>query len=562
MHADLLLLNGRVFRGTGPGEAPLPGSELGPRPAGAPTAVAIVGERIEWVGGDDEAMRAWRGPRTEIVDARGGLVLAGFDDAHFHLLEGARSVGQLDLSGARDLGEITARVRGAAAARPGSDAWLVGQGWVYAAIPGGLPTSAQLDAMVADRPAFLWCYDGHTAWVNGAALQAAGIDRDTPDPRGGSIVRDPRTGEPTGALKEDAIDLVERLIPVPPVDADLAAIRDAIASFHRAGITSIQDARADARAFALCRSLLERGELLLRTRLAQPMEPGLAPGEWRRQLDEHEAVATPLRDGAWLSAGILKAFADGVVESRTAAMLAPYEGVAETGDPAWAPAELDAHVAEADRRGWQVEIHAIGDAAVRMALDAFARAAATTGPAPARRHRVEHVETIDRADIPRFGREGVVASMQPYHADPSPNQVDVWAANIGPERASRGWAWGSIHRAGGTVAFGSDWPVVPFDPFIALNAAVNRQTVDGAPPGGWHPAERLALPDALSAYTCGSAWAAKADQRRGTIAPGLDADVVVLDRDLLEAGPSAIIGTGVRLTVLGGRVVHRTEDVS
>jgi predicted amidohydrolase YtcJ len=291
------------------------------------------------------------------------------------------------------------------------------------------------------------------------------------------------------------------------------------------------------------------------------MTPDMTPEEWRRRLDEYEAVAFPMRGGLWLSAGILKAFADGVIESRTAAMLAPYEGDTSTGAANWTLDLLDAFVREADDRGWQLEIHAIGDRGVRMTLDAFERAVSANGPR-ARRHRVEHIETIDSADIPRFGREDVIASMQPYHADPSPNQGSLWTGNIGPERASRAWPWASILRNGGTVAFGSDWPVVPFDPFIALNSAVNRQTIDGQPPGGWLPSERLTLPEALSAYTLGSARAAWADGRRGSIAPGLDADLVVLDRDLLAAGASAIIGTRIGLTVVGGRIVHRTEDVS
>ena len=180
----------------------------------------------------------------------------------------------------------------------------------------------------------------------------------------------------------------------------------------------------------------------------------------------------------------------------------------------------------------------------------------------ARRHRVEHIETIDPADIPRFAELGVVASMQPYHADPSPNQLSTWAGNIGPERASRAWAWGSIRASGGRLAFGSDWPVVPYDPFVALNSAVNRQTTDGQPAGGWLPGERLRLEHALEAYTAGSAFAAHAEHRRGSVTAGRDADVIVLDRDLLAAGPSAIIGTSVLLTVIGGRVVHRSEELA
>jgi len=305
------------------------------------------------------------------------------------------------------------------------------------------------------------------------------------------------------------------------------------------------------------------------------MEPGQGIDAWRSTLDAYEADAFNLRGGDRLDAGILKGFVDGVIEARTAAMLEPYEDDTSRGLPAWEPEVLDAFVAEADRRGWQVELHAIGDRGVRTALDAFERAAATNGPwagdphgtgvAPGtfrRRHRVEHIETIDPADIARFASLGVIASMQPYHGDPSPNQISLWAGNIGPIRAGRAWSWNSIAATGGRLAFGSDWPVVPYDPFIALNNAVTRQTIDGMPAGGWLPAERLPLADALTAYTAGSAWAAFAEHRRGRLAPGMDADLVVLDRDLLAAGPSAIIGTGVRLTVLDGRIVHRSEERS
>jgi predicted amidohydrolase YtcJ len=293
------------------------------------------------------------------------------------------------------------------------------------------------------------------------------------------------------------------------------------------------------------------------------MRPGGTLEAWHATLAGYEALVGDLRGGEWLDAGILKAFADGVIEARTAAMLDPYVDDTSTGRPEWSADDLDAFVAAADRRGWQVKIHAIGDAGIRMALDAYERAA-VTNPArdPDRRHRVEHIEAIAAADIPRFARLGVVASMQPYHADPSTNQDDVWAANIGPERAGRAWSWGSIRRAGGALAFGSDWPVVPFDPLIALNSAVNRQTVDGLPGDGWIPSERLSIPDALTAYGHGSAYAGFADGRRGTLRVGADADLVVLDRDILAEGPSSIIGTTVALTVVAGQVVHRSEALS
>ena len=294
-----------------------------------------------------------------------------------------------------------------------------------------------------------------------------------------------------------------------------------------------------------------------------PDDPGGTLAAWRDTLAAYEGLVGDLRGGEWLDAGILKGYADGVIESRTAAMLAPYEADTSTGRPEWDPDDLDAHVAAADAAGWQVEIHAIGDAGIRMALDAFGRATATNAAdRRERRHRVEHIEAVAAADIPRFGREGVVASMQPYHADPSPNQIDLWAGAIGGERANRAWAWASIRRHRGVIALGSDWPVVPFDPFLALNSAVNRQTVDGRPPAGWLASEKLSLSQALAAYGHGSAFAAFAERRRGTLRVGADADIAVLDRDILALGPSAIIGTSVALTVVGGEIVHQSEGVA
>lgn len=563
MPADLIVVNARVFRAFAPGEAPSLGSAVGPRPDGAPTAVAVAGGRIVFVGPDGDALSDHRGPGTEIVDARGGLLTAGFDDAHSHVLSGARALDQVELFGLETVEAIGAAIRAWADANP-ERPWVEGRGWLYVPFPGGLPTRQLLDAIVPDRPAFLKAYDGHTGWANTHALAAAGIDPTTPDPPLGEIVRDPATGDPTGVLKEDAMRLVGAVAPVPTRAEDLAAMRRAFVAFQRSGITAVQDAWVEPEEVSLWRELEAAGALGVRARLAIPMRPADDLPTWRDRLDEYAALIADLRGGAWLDAGILKSFADGVIESRTAAMLAPYEGTTTTGAPEWTADALDAHVAEADRRGWQLEIHAIGDAGVRMVLDAYSRATAANGPRPAqgapqRRHRVEHIETIAATDIPRFGREGAIASMQPYHADPSPNQVTIWAGNIGPERASRAWPWRSIRAAGGVIALGSDWPVVPFDPFLAIHGAVTRQTVNGQPPGGWLPGERLNLPEALSAYGHGSAFAARAERRRGTVAVGMDADLVVLDRDLLGLDASAIIGTNVTLTVVGGRVVHRQE---
>ena len=553
MTSELLILNGRV---------------LG---AGGATAVRIAGGRITHVGSNN-AIRAARDNAGEVIDARGGLVLPGFDDAHIHLRGGARQLDHAQLYPLETVEAIRAVIAAHAAATPERE-WVEGGGWLYAPFPGSLPTRQLLDAIVPDRPAYMGCYDGHTGWANTAALRLAGITAETPDPSNGVIVRD-ADGEPTGALKEEAQLLVERFIPVPTEVEDRASVRRAIAGLHAMGITAVQDAWLEPDELQFWIRVHADGELALRFRGALIMAPGQTLAEWRVRLDAYEALAFLLRGGDFLDAGILKTFVDGVIETRTASMLAPYEGDASAGLPAWEPAGLDAFTAEADRRGWQVEAHAIGDRGVRLALDAFEHAAANgpwtgdphgRGAAPGtheRRHRVEHIETIDPVDVPRFAHLGVIASMQPYHGDPSPNQISVWAGNIGPERASRAWAWRSLRDAGARLAFGSDWPVVPYDPFIALNNAVNRQTTDGRPAAGWLPGERLSIKHALEAYTAGSAFAAHADHRRGRVAPGMDGDVVLLDRDLPTAGPSAIIGTSVRLTVLGGRIVHRSEELT
>ena len=550
MSTELTIRNGRILGNDGA------------------TSVRISGGRIAAVGSDTEISTA-----GQVIDAQGGLVMPGFDDAHLHLLSGARQLADAQLYPLETLDGIGEAIGRHAAANPDAP-WVLGRGWLYAPFPGGMPTRHQLDALVPDRPAYMGCYDGHSAWANTIALGIAGIDRHTPDPPNGVIVRD-EDGEPTGGLKEEAQLLVERHIPGPTDEADRAAVREAQAGMHALGLTAAQDAWLDLGELEFWKRVHADGELDLRLRVALIMEPGQTLAEWRDRLDAYEAAAFGLRGGDRLDAGILKGFVDGVIEARTAAMLEPYDDDTSRGLPAWEPDALDAFVIEADRRGWQIELHAIGDRGVRLALDAFERAAVANGPWTGdphgsgavagtwpRRHRVEHIECISREDIGRFAQLGVVASMQPYHGDPSPNQISVWAGNIGPERASRAWAWASIRAAGGRLAFGSDWPVVPYDPFIALNNAVNRQTTAGMPAGGWLPSERLPLEAALDAYTAGSAWAAFAEHRRGRVTPGADADVVILDRDLLVAGPSAIIGTTVKATVLGGRVMYRSEDLA
>ncbi|HEV2014482.1 MAG TPA: amidohydrolase [Candidatus Dormibacteraeota bacterium] len=512
--------------------------------------------------GNDHETRTLIGPRTTVIDAGGGLVMPGVNDAHVHFLAGARNLRNLELSNETTVDGVLRRIAEFARTHPDRD-WLLGRGWFYAVFVGGMPHRALLDPVIPDRPVAIEAYDGHTTWVNTPALARLGITDHTPDPPRGEIQRD-AARRATGILKEAAMELVDGALPAPTPTQDVESLAAAASLAHRQGLTSVQEAGAGPEQFEIYQVLRSSGRPMVRVRLGQRMEPGLSMADWERRLAEYEAVAFPHRNDPWISAGIVKAFADGVIESGTAAMLAPYEG-ATTGQagafgyPQWEPSELAEAVRIADGRGWQVQIHAIGDAAVRTALDAYERAAALNRTRD-RRHRIEHIETIDRADIPRFASLGVVASMQPYHADPEPAQLDLYISKIGPDRASRGWAWGSIRRTGGRLAFGSDWPVVSFDPFLGINSAVNRTTRDGRPPSGWLPQERLSLVEALSAYTMGSAWAAHEDQHKGTLAPGMLADVVVLDRDLFAVSPGEIVNTAVRATIIGGRVVYERNS--
>ena len=539
--AELIVHNGRVFR-SGPrgGSAEVPA-----------TAVAIASGRILGIG-DERQARAWAGPRTTLFDAGGGLVMPGFNDAHMHLRDGAISLDRLDLFGVTTLDAVQEAIASYARSRP-EEPWVAGRGWLYAAFPGGMPTREQLDAVVPDRPAYFECFDGHSGWSNSRAMEAAGITRDTPDPPDGRIVRD-AVGRPTGALKEGAVQLVNALVPAPSEGEMPNRFEDALRRAAALGITAVQDAWGRPEDLRVLRALAAAGRLPVRVRLALEMRPRLGRAGHEDRLLELEASRAEEPDTPYLRTGILKSFLDGVVEARTAYLLEPYPGTNAHGDPSWDDDELREAVAVAHDRGWQVELHAIGDAAVRQALDSYE--ALGPGVAAARRHRVEHIETLDAADLPRFARLGVVASMQPMHAVPEASQIDIWTDTLRPEVAASGWRLRSLLDNGATLALGSDWPVVPIDPMIEIHAAVHRRTPEGEPEGGWLPAEGVSVADALAAATWGSAYAEHAEAERGHLSAGAMADMIVLDRDLLDDAGGPIAETEVRLTVVGGQVVH------
>ncbi len=514
-------------------------------------ALAIRGDTVMAVGTTAE-IQALRGDSTRVIDARGAAVTPGFNDAHVHFIEGALSLDLVNLLDAETLPVVEGRIRDFAAAHPDAP-WVLGLGWLYGAFPGGLPTRQQLDALVPDRPAAIDCYDGHTKWINSKALALAGIDRHTPDPPDGVIVRDPKTGEPTGALKEGAQSLVEKIIPQPTREQKLAALRRAVLEAHRYGVTSVQEAGVDSADLELLDTLRQSGALNLRMYVALNVHPRFTDAE----ADRLEAIRQAHPPTPMFRLGAVKLYADGVIEAHTAWMLEPYANLATRGNPETTPSDMTRMVALLDRRGWQVWIHAIGDAGIRMGLDAFDSASARNpAPAAGRRDRLEHIEDASAADIPRFGQLGVIASMQPFHASPNGNVLNVWAVNVGPERASRAWAWKRIQDAGARLAFGTDWPVVGIDPRPGIHTALTRQTPAGQPAGGFGPSERLPLTTVIRTYTAGGAYAEFQEAHKGTLRPGMLADLVVWSGDIFAVPPAEVQHDSVRITLLGGRVVY------
>jgi predicted amidohydrolase YtcJ len=539
---DLIIHNGTVYAGDGSGTLA--------------EAIAVRGNQIVRVGNDRDILRLRR-PQTQVIDARERAVIPGFNDAHVHLIGGGLSLDKINLIEATTVDEIQERIRTWASANPDRP-WVLGHGWYYQPFTGGLPTRQLLDAVVPDRPAHIVSYDGHTAWVNTKALRLAGITKRTPDPSNGSIVKDARTGEPTGVLKEAAMALVAAHLPPVTREDRARALRAAVSEAHRYGVTSVQVAGATLDDLELFDEAARAEDPKLRVYAAVSTNGALD----EPALESLEEVRHKYADGALFKSGALKIRLDGVIEAHTAAMLAPYSNRADAGTPKIEPDALNRAVRLADARGWQLMTHAIGDRAVRMALDAYAHAE-RSNPAAARgrRHRIEHAETVDSADISRFGALGVIASMQPFHGSPMPAQIEVWTRNIGDERASRGCPYRSISRAKGRLAFGSDWPVGALNPMLGVHTAVNRATPDGLPEDGWYPKEKLPLRTAIDAYTSGSAWASFDEQRKGTLSPGMLADIVILSSDVFSAKAKVadLARTRAEVTVFNGKVVYQRD---
>ena len=491
---DVAFVNGIVWR---PGEKPA-------------SAVACSGERIAAIGSDAE-IRALINKDARVIDARGGTIMPAFNDAHVHFLMGSRSLSELDLFGVTSQAEVEKRitdyVRGRAAG------WVVGRGWFYSAFPGGMPTVELLDRLIPDRPAYLESFDAHTGWANSRALTVAGVAE-------------------RNVLKEAAMYAVTKHIPSRTAEEELEALRAGMKMAASRGVASVQEAGDGWDQLRFWDALRDSGDLTLRVRLAFDMTPNVDEVEWGRRLDTYEEVARARARDLWIKSGIVKAFADGVVESKTASMLDPYEGDADDrGAPLWPADMLARHARIASERGWQVQVHAIGDAAIMQTLDAF------QGTARDRRHRVEHIECPHPAEIGRFAELDVIASMQPQHAAPA--MTEVWHRQLGPARASRGWPWDKILASGGRLAFGTDWPVVPLHPFASLVEATKT----------------LTLEEAVAGWTTGAAYAEHAETIKGALREGMLADIAVLNCDISLTQPDEIAQTRVEATAVGGRLV-------
>jgi predicted amidohydrolase YtcJ len=552
--ADLAFVGGHVYTGDGAR------SRVG--------GVAVRAGRIIAVG--EDAVRGALGPHSEVIDLHRRLLIAGFQDAHVHPIQGGLEMAACDLSDAYTADEYLRRIRTYADANPTAE-WITGGGWAMEAFPGGLPTRGPVDAVVPDRPLYLPNRDHHGAWVNSRALELAGITAETPDPPDGRIERDVY-GQPTGMLQEGAADLVARLVPRPTREQLREALLRAQALLHSYGITAWQDAAVgtglgQADALGTYRDAAASGELTARVRGAL---------WWRRgrgleQLDELRDRRASADIGRFRAATV-KIMLDGVAENHTAAMLAPYlDGCGATGcghgDPGHVlgtsgisfidPEALNAYVTELDRVGFQVHFHALGDRAVREALDAVA-AARTANGWSAQRHHLAHLQVVHPDDVPRFRMLGAGANMQPLWAAHEPQLDELTIPYLGPERAAWQYPFGALLRAGATLVGGSDWPVTSADPVAGIHVAVNR-ILPGSDAEAFLPEQRLDLASALGAYTAGSAWANMLDDT-GTIRIGNSADLALLDRDPFAGPPEEIASTRVLQTFVEGVRVYAAPD--
>lgn len=543
--ADMVFLNTAVYTAD-------PGRPLA-------EALAVAGGRIVCVG-DNPSAREWIGPRTEVFEKL-GMVLPGFRDTHIHPLTGSFNLLECRLTGPADREAYLQQVRVYARANE-DQSFIRGGGWMPDAFPPAGPDRTDLDAVVTDRPVVLKAMDGHSAWVNTRALREAGIGRGTPDPPGGLIVRDPSTGEATGTLREwSAMDLVESRLPK-PTGRELATAGWAFREMaSRMGIVSVHEAMAKKEELAAYRELEQSGELALRVQAAMLCDPPGGPERIADLLEMREIYG-----GVLLRPRTAKIFLDGVVESHTARMIEPYaDRPGFHGEFLWERDALDRTLTALDGAGLQVHFHAIGDAAVRLALDTLEGALKPKGRRNAR-PLIAHCDLVDPADIPRFAKLGVTAVLQPAWFYEERNFPGTILRFLGKRRAYGLYRMKSLLAAGTRIACGSDWPfsgeLNTFNPLEAIQVGVTRAGIEADPERPYMPEERVDLAALIDGFTIHGAWADGQEAWTGSLAPGKAADLVVLDRNLFAIPPAEISRSRVLMTLMEGRPVFRDPDLS
>jgi hypothetical protein len=513
--------------------------------------VAVSKGRIVYVG-TDAGSKPWLGAQTRVVDLGGKMLLPAFHDSHAHPVDGGIDSLEVDLHGLDTPEEVVEKVRGYAAAHPDAS-WVRGTGWELPTFPNANPTKDLLDRVVPDRPVFLWAMDGHSSWVNSKALAIAGVTKDTPDPPHGRIERDPKTGEPSGALREDASELVSKHLPKRTSREYSDGLSAALKTANAFGLTSLQEANASEEDLAAYAAADARGTLTARivASIHCDTDRGVA------DVPRIAALRQRYR-GRRLRAGGVKIFADGVLETKTAAVLEPYLGTnGDRGKANVEPAVFKELATALDHEGFQIHVHAIGDRAIRDTLDALEAARNANGPRDAR-HHIAHLELIDPADIPRFRRLGVVANFQPLWADGDTYITELSEPALGPERSRWLYPIASVRDSGAAYAFGSDWDVSSLNPLDGIEVAVtHRAPGEKAPP--WLPREQISLPDAIAGYTIRGAYLDFTEKENGSIEPGKAADLIVLDRNLFEIPPSQIHEAKVLATYLEGKEVYAAK---
>src|SRR5215472_2248056 len=529
--ADLIITDAKVWTG----DQALPHAE----------ALAILGERIVAVGSNQE-VDAWRGRQTKIIDARGKLLVPGFDDAHVHFSNGGAQLDAVQLNDVNNPEEFVRRIGERAKATPQGE-WILNGDWDETKWnPPSLPTKQLIDPVTPNTPVFVSRYDGHMGLANSLALKLAGVTSATQDPPGGTIVRDAQ-GNPTGGLKDAAQSFVFKVIPPPSHEQRLRDIKRALAHAASVGVTSVQDMAVDYGDIAVFSELLDRQELTTRIDAAPLITQGAAD---QAKIGIRRAFGSP-----YLRIGAVKAFADGSLGSRTAYFFEPFLDQPNNrgllSDEMHPISAMRGRMMRADAAGIQICTHAIGDAAISTILDLYTEIENAHGDAD-RRFRIEHAQHMAAKDFDRFARLHVIASVQPYHA------IDDgrWAeGRIGHDRASRTYAFRTFLNHGVRLAFGTDWDVAPLNPMLGLYAAVIRATLDGKNPNGWFPEQKLTITEAVEAYTMGSAYAEFQEMEKGSITTGKLADLVILSDDIFTIDPIKIRDVRVLTTIVGGKVV-------